>query len=98
MAQVNHIFHRRALFNRGRRDVGTAWTGCSSYPAWLGHTGDRVSMGEKVAGNSSSMAARPFSKSQVEKAQVSRSVDAAEVTYKILLQILQVFGVNCARS
>jgi hypothetical protein len=26
------------------------------------------------------MAARPFSKSQVEKAEVSRSVDAAEIT------------------
>src|SRR6516165_7001661 len=98
MAEVNHIFHRRALFNRGRRDGGTAWTGCSSYPAWLGYTGDRVSMGQKVARNSSSMATWPFSKSQVEKAQGSCSVDAAEVTYKILLQILQAFGVNCARS
>ena len=45
MAQVNHIFRRRPLFNPGRRDVGFAWTGSSSYTAWLGHTGDRVSMG-----------------------------------------------------
>jgi len=72
MAQVNHIFRRRAVFNRGRRDVGTAWAGYCSYTAWLDHPGDRVSMGEKVARNSSSMAARPFSKSQVEKVELSR--------------------------
>jgi hypothetical protein len=72
MAQVNHISRRRDLFNPGRRDVGIAWTGCCFYTAWLGHTGDRVSMGEKVAGNSPSVASRSISKNQVDKAELSR--------------------------
>jgi hypothetical protein len=72
MAQINHIFRRGALFNSGCRDVGITWTGCSFYTAWLGHSGDRVSMGQKMAGDSSSMAARPLSKNQVKKGELNR--------------------------
>jgi len=67
MAQINHIFRRGALFNSGCRNVGITWTGCSFYTAWLGHSGDRVSMGQKVALNGSSMAARSLSKNQIER-------------------------------
>ena len=80
MAQANHILCGRGLFDHWRRDVGVAWAGCSFYTAWPSHFGSRIFMGQKVAVESSSMAARPFSKSQVEKAEVSRSVDAPEVT------------------
>jgi hypothetical protein len=64
MAEVNSIFCRRTLFNPGRRDVGIAWTGPCSYTPWPGHSGNRISMGEKVALNSSSVAARSFSQDQ----------------------------------
>ena len=70
MAQTNRIFCRRALFNHGRRHVGVAWTGCPSYTAWPGHSGDRISMGQKVARNMPSMAARSFSKNQIEKGEL----------------------------
>jgi len=70
LAQTNRIFCRRVLSNHGRRHVGVAWTGCPSYTAWLGHSGDRISMGQKVARNMPSMAARSFSKNQIEKGEL----------------------------
>jgi hypothetical protein len=68
LAAGNRIFYWRGLPNHWRRDVGVAWTGCSSYTAWLCHFGDRVSMGQKVALSSSSMAARSFSKTLIQTA------------------------------
>jgi hypothetical protein len=99
MAQVNHISRRRALFNPGGRDVGSAGTRNCFYTPWSSHLGDRISMGQKVALNSSSMVARPLSKNQVKEADLSRSVNGVEVTAQdFTFKILQVFGVNCARS
>jgi hypothetical protein len=68
MAQINHIFRGRTLFNSGRRDVDITWTGCSFHTTWLGNSGDRVSMGQKVALNGSPMAARSFSKTLIQTA------------------------------
>jgi hypothetical protein len=68
MAQANHIFCGRGLFDHRRRDVGVAWACPYSHTAWLGHSGDRVSMGQKVALNGSSMAARSFSKTLIQTA------------------------------
>jgi hypothetical protein len=70
LAQTHRIFCRRALFNHGRRHVGVAWAGCPSYTAWPGHSGDRISMGQKVARHMPSMAARSFSKNQIEKGEL----------------------------
>jgi hypothetical protein len=67
LAQTHRIFCRRALFNHGRRHVGVAWAGCPSYTAWPGHSGDRISMGQKMALNSSSMAARRFQKIKLKR-------------------------------
>ena len=80
LAASNCIFYWRGLPNHWHRDVGVAWTGASSHTAWPGDFGDRISMGQKVALNWPSMAARSVSKDQVKKAEPSRSVDTAEVT------------------
>jgi hypothetical protein len=74
LAAGNRIFYWRGLPNHWHCDVGVAWTGSSSYTAWPGDFGDRISMGQKVPLNRPSMAARSVSKNQVEKAELSRSV------------------------
>jgi hypothetical protein len=68
LAPRNRILYWRGLPNHWHRDVGVAWAGSSSYTAWPGDFGDRISMGQKVAGNSSSMAARSFQKIKLKRA------------------------------
>ena len=93
LAASNRIFYWRGLPNHWHRNVGVAWTGSSSYTAWPGDFGDRISMGQKVALNRPSMAARSVPKDQVEKGELTRSVDAVEVNgTRFALNIL---GLRC---
>jgi hypothetical protein len=80
LAAVNRIFYWRGLPNHWHRDVGVAWTSSSSYTVWPGDFGDRISVGQKVALNRPSMAARVGFKGAGRKSELSRSVDAVEVT------------------
>jgi hypothetical protein len=68
LAPGNRILYWRGLPNHWHRDVGVAWTGSSSYTAWPGDFGERISMGQKVADNSSPMAARSVSTYQIKTA------------------------------
>ena len=78
LAAGNRIFYWRGLPNHWRRDVGVAWTGSSSYTAWPGDFGDRISMGQKVAVDRSSMAARSFPKNQIKKGEVNHESRRSE--------------------
>jgi hypothetical protein len=69
LAPSRRFCRRRDHSDHWNSDVGCAGTRHYFYTAWSGHSGERISMGEKVALDSPSMAARPFSKSQIEKAR-----------------------------
>jgi hypothetical protein len=58
LAPRNRILYWLGLPNHWHRDVGIAWPGSSSYTAWPGDFSERIPMGQKVADNSSAMAAR----------------------------------------
>jgi hypothetical protein len=62
LAQGDRVFRRWRHSDGWTRDVDPARSGDDLSTSWYGHLGDRISMGQKMALNSSSMAAGRFQK------------------------------------
>jgi hypothetical protein len=62
LAPGPRVFRRWRHSDGWIRDVNPARSGDDFFTSWSGHLGDRISMGQKMALNSSSMAAGRFQK------------------------------------
>jgi hypothetical protein len=68
LAPSHRVFRRWRHADYWTGDVGLAGTGHYFHTPWSSHSGDRISMGQNVAINNSSMAARSFSENKIKKA------------------------------
>ena len=91
LAPGSRFFPRWRYSHPWTHNAGPARTGHHFYTFGSSHSGERISMGQKVALNSSSMATSSLPKNQVEKGELSRSIDAAEATAQDFTSNIQVF-------